>query len=165
MLAHLVPSSGEFAPASDGLIGLVEGQAANPRPLSVSLKPLRSWQSGSTDSGTMIKELQLTAQGPSVRLMRIGPVKEPLVWETAYLCGDAASVGNTDPLAYIQTISPPALSLLKPQGASSSAGDRQSLQTLAKACGSKVTREQVVNAFGLQEMASALPPALPVFCE
>jgi len=165
MLAHLVPPNSEFAPASDGLIGLVEGQAASPRPLAVSFKPLRSWQAGTSDGGGAIKELQLSAQGPSVRLIRIGPVKEPLVWESAYLCGDATSVGNSDPLAYIQTISPPALSLLKPSASSSGGPDRQALQKLASACGSQVSREQVVGAFGLQEMATALTPMLPVLCQ
>lgn len=165
MLAHLVPSNGEFSPASDGLIGLVEGQAASPRPLAVSFKPLRSWQAGTTDSAATIKELQLSAQGPAVRLMRIGPVKEPMVWETAYLCGDATSLGNSDPLAYIQTISPPALSLLKPAPAVSGAADRQALLKLASACGSQVGREQVIAAFSLQEMAGALPPTLPVICQ
>ncbi len=165
MLAHLVPSNSEFAPASDGLIGLVEGQAASPRPLSVSFKPLRSWQAGTGEGGATIKELQLSAQGPSVRLIRIGPVKEPLVWETAYLCGDAAATSNSDPLAYIQTISPPALSLLKPSTSTTGATDRQALAKLASACGSQVSREQVVVAFGLQEMATALTPTLPVLCQ
>jgi hypothetical protein len=147
MLAHLVPSNGEFSPASDGLIGLVEGQAASPRPLAVSFKPLRSWQAGTTDSGATIKELQLSAQGPSVRLLRIGPVKEPMVWESAYLCGDATSTSSSDPLAYIQTISPPALSLLKPAGVSKGGADRLALQKLATACGAQVSREQVIAAF------------------
>ena len=165
MLAHLVPSNGEFSPASDGLIGLVEGQAASPRPLAVSFKPLRSWQAGTTDSGATIKELQLSAQGPSVRLLRIGPVKEPMVWESAYLCGDATSTSSSDPLAYIQTISPPALSLLKPAGVSKGGADRLALQKLASACGAQVSREQVIAAFGLQEMAAALTPTLPVICQ
>lgn len=166
MLAHLVPSSSEFAPASDGLIGLVEGESSSPRPLAVSFKPLSSWQAGTSGPSATIKELQLSAQGPSVRLLRIGTVKEPLVWESAYVCGDPASSSNSsDPLAYIQTISPPALSLLNPGTAASGGADRQALQKLALACGSQVSRDQVVAAFGLQEMAASLTPTLPVLCQ
>jgi hypothetical protein len=164
MLAHLVPPSSEYSPASDGLIGLVEGQAASPRPLALTLKPLRSWQSGGADGGKTVKEILLSPEGASVRLLRIGPVREPLVWESAYLCGDATSDGSSDPLAYIQTISPPALSLLKPSSGAGG-GDRQALQKLAAACGSQVSREQVVAAFGLQDMAPVLTPTLPVRCE
>ena len=36
VLAHLVPGSSVFAPGASGLIGLVEGPTANPRPVAIN---------------------------------------------------------------------------------------------------------------------------------
>ena len=38
VLAHLVPGSSVFAPGAGGLIGLMEGPTANPRPVAISFR-------------------------------------------------------------------------------------------------------------------------------
>lgn len=164
-LAHLVPASSEFSPGSDGLIGLIEGQTETPRAVTLTLKPRRLWESGAVGSGTGVRTYELSPQAASVRLMRIGPVSEPLVWESTYRCGTGASTGGDDPLAYIQSVAPPALSLLQPMDPASVSTTRRALQKLAASCATLVPRQQILEAFDLQEMVRSLPEQVPVICE
>ena len=70
VLAHLVPASSVFAPGSSGLIALLEGPTANPRPLLVALREANA--AGSSDAASARSQRrQLPASGAGVTLLAL----------------------------------------------------------------------------------------------
>jgi hypothetical protein len=102
-----------------------------------------------------------------ITLLPLAPLNSPTVWESSYACGGTAgaSSATADPLSFVESVSPPALSLLVPQG---SAADGQVLTVLGQlrqACGSTVATADLVRSFSLEDLVSPDWPArLPVRC-
>lgn len=162
VLAHLVPASSVFAPGSSGLVALLEGPTANPRPITVAFRQANA--AGSSDSA---KGLQLTrelpASGAGVTLLQL-PLKGATVWESSYRCDEEAS-GSADPLAFVSSAAPPAVSLLLLDTTSADASLQAKLAELKASCGRSVSRDQLAKSFDLTDVTgSDWPAQLPVRC-
>ena len=163
VLAHLVPGSSVFAPGAGGLIGLLEGPTANPRPVAISFRQANA--AGSSDAArTLLARRELPSSSVGVTLLAI-PLKGASVWESSYQC-DAGPGDPADPLNMVSSEAPPAVSLLL-------VGDVTPVDTALQAklkglralCGNTVPREQLVASFDLGDVISADWPAqLPVRC-
>ncbi|MCP9851214.1 hypothetical protein [Cyanobium sp. Morenito 9A2] len=161
VLAHLVPSDSVFAPGSALTVALLEGPTANPRPLQVQFRPQGP---GGTSAGPAVKR-ELPAAPAGVTLLRLAGFKGSQVWESSFRCDEGASTASTDPLNFVETVAPPALSLLVTEGSANDRGLQVALQKLKGLCGSRVTKAELAQAFGLEEVIAADWPAmLPVRC-
>ena len=162
VLAHLVPASSVFAPGSSGLIALLEGPTANPRPLLVALREANA--AGSSDAASARSQRrQLPASSAGVTLLVL-PLKGATVWESSYLCEEGVS-DPSDPLAMVSAAAPPAVSLLLLEGTPADAGLQSRLRELQARCGQSVPRQQLAASFELADVITADWPAqLPVRC-
>jgi hypothetical protein len=165
LIVHLVPPSSVLAPGSAGL-GLLQGPSASPVPLVVELRPLG--RGGSPDA-TIKPLLQRTlpAMPMGITLLPLAAVNSPTVWESAYACGAAAAAtaAPADPLSFVESISPPALSLLVPQGSVADTQVLAALGQLRQACGGTVATADLVRSFALEDVVRPDWPArLPVRC-
>jgi len=160
VLAHLVPTNSVFAPGPALTIALLEGPTANPRPLQVLFRPQGP---GGTPSGPAVKR-ELAAAPSGVTLLAVGSLKGAEVWESSYRCGDPAPV-SSDPLSFVESVSPPALSLLVTDVTPADRTLQSGLQKLKGLCGSQVGRAELAKTFGLEDVMGAdWPATLPVRC-
>ncbi|MEA5423312.1 MULTISPECIES: hypothetical protein [unclassified Synechococcus] len=162
LVANLVPSTSVFAPGSSLQIGLLEGPTANPRPVRLSFRPLNS--DAAHSSGV---ERLLPASPAGVTLLAVSALKVPTVWESAYKCEEGSATAANNPLAFVQSESPPAVSLLVADNDSTPEDKplQTALQQLRRFCGSTVPRAQVAKAFGMTDVVNGEWPAeLPVRC-
>ena len=94
----------------------------------------------------------------------LATVTSPTVWALASGRAGPAPAA-VDPLSFVESVSPPALRLLVPQG---SAADGQVLAALGKlrqACGATVASAEMVRSFTLEDLVRPDGPAhLPVRC-
>jgi len=165
LLAHLVPASSVFAPGKDRFLGVLEGPSASPSPLEITFRPLngRGTVEGSMASG---QRRVLPASAPGITLLTLPPVKVPTMWESSYVCSEAAAPPTpADPLNFVAADSPPALSLLVAEASKEDLAVQTSLARLHRSCGSSVPREEVGAAFGLSDLITAQwPERIPVRC-
>ena len=161
VVAHLVPSQSVFAP--DGYLAVVMGPTANPVPLQLSFRP----QQGSTSSVTStVPARTLPAAPAGLTLLPISALAQPTVWESSFDCsaGDVSGA-SADPLAFVESSSPPAVSLLVTSSAEDDASIQKGLARLRSACGSSVPTAQTLADFGLADLATSdWPELLPVRC-
>lgn len=158
MVAHLVPANSVYAPGASGMVGILEGPTANPRPLQIVIKP-----DGQSAGSTIQRDLPAT--GPGVTLLTIGAVQGARTWETAYRCDQSQASGGGLGLDFVETASPPARSLLLTDVQPSDQRVAASLQTLKASCGKAVATATVAQAFGLEDAITAeWPQQLPVRC-
>ena len=163
VLAHLVPGSSVFAPGASGLIGLVEGPTANPRPVAINFRQANA--AGSSDAAkTLQANRELPASSAGITLLTVA-LKGASVWESSYQC-DAGPGDPTDPLSIVSSAAPPAVSLLLTSDvtpADSALQDK--LRRLRASCGQTIARDQLATTFDLADVISADWPALlPVRC-
>lgn len=165
LIVHLVPPSSVLAPGSAGL-GLLQGPSAAPVPLVVELRPLG--RGGNPDASVKpLLQRTLPAMPMGITLLPLAPVNSPTVWESSYACGAAAGAPQApaDPLSFVESVSPPALSLLVPQGSAADSGVLAALGQLRQACGGTVATADLVRGFALEDVARPDWPArLPVRC-
>jgi hypothetical protein len=165
VLAHLVPTSSVFAPGRAGYLGVLEGPSASPSPLELSFRPLsgRGSAGGSVASG---QRRVLPAVAPGITLLTLPAVTLPMVWESSYVCPQAPKPdAPADPLSFVASESPPALSLLVGEASREDAEVQAALARLHQACGSTVSRREVGEAFGLADLITAQwPERIPVRC-
>jgi len=160
VLAHLVPSSSVFAPGPALTVALLEGPTANPRPLQVLFRPQGA---GITPSSPVAKR-ELPPSPAGVTLLSVGPFKGAEVWESTYRCSDTAPASN-DPFNFVESVSPPALSLLVTDVTPNDRSLQGSLKLLKDLCGSQVGRADLAKAFALEEVIGLdWPVQLPVRC-
>ena len=160
VLAHLVPTNSVFAPGPALTIALLEGPTANPQPLQVLFRPQGP---GETPSSPVSKR-DLPPSPVGVTLLSVGPFKGAEVWESTYRCSDPAPASN-DPLNFVESVSPPALSLLVTDVTPDDRSLQSSLQRLKGLCGSQVGRAELAKTFGLEDvMGPDWPERLPVRC-
>jgi len=158
LVAHLVPVNSVYAPGASGMIGILEGPTANPRPLQVVVK------SDGPSAGSTIQR-DLPATGPGVTLLTIGAVQGTKIWETAYRCDQSQASGGGLGLDFVETASPPARSMLVTDVQPSDQRVAASLQTLKASCGKSVATATVAKAFGIEDAITAeWPQQLPVRC-
>jgi hypothetical protein len=174
LLAHLVPSNSVFAPGASAAIALLEGPTAQPRPLELTFRPLtNAGTAASAQASTSTRNLPAAPAG--VVLLTLPPVKTPLIWESGYRCdggGDGGSGGGggggsvaADPLDFVQTAAPPAVSLLVPDAVPGDAPIQASLKALRAQCGRTVTTASLARTFGLEDVVTLdWPQQLPVRC-
>ena len=156
VLAHLVPGNSVFAPGSDKLLGLVQGPSRQPVSLTITFKP----QQGGLDISRT-----LPASAAGLTLVRGSVVTAPTIWESAFDCGSGDAGSSGDPLSFVQTVSPPAVSLLLTESDPSDEPVLSELQALQGRCGSTVPAQATLAKFGLAElMTSEWPEQLPVRC-
>jgi len=158
LVAHLVPVNSVYAPGATGMIGILEGPTANPRPLQILVKP------EGQSSGVAIQR-DLPASGPGVTLLTIGAVQGSRLWESAYRCDQSQPSGSGLGLDFVESASPPAKSRLVPDVQPTDQRVAASLQTLKTSCGKAVPTATVAKAFGLEDAITAeWPQQLPVRC-
>jgi hypothetical protein len=155
-LAHLVPESSVFAPGAARTLGLVQGPTANPVSLKVIFKP--------NDGG--IESVRTLAASPaSIILLSSADVTGPTVWESSFTCESALDDDDLDPIAFVQTTSPPALSLLVSDPEASDQTLQMALKSLLSQCGSSVPSKDTMAEFGLADLVTdEWPDSLPVRC-
>ena len=163
LLAHLVPASSVFAPGRGVTIGLLEGPTAQPRPLQLAFRPLSS--AGTAEAAqarTSTRELPSGQAG--VVLLALQPIKTATIWESAYRCDEGSSASG-DPLDFVQSASPPAVSLLVADAQGDDTRIEAALVWMRSACGATVATAEVAKAFGLADVITAeWPQQLPVRC-
>ena len=160
ILAHVVPSDSVFAPGSALTVAVLEGPTANPRPLQLQFRP--QGPGGTAAGAPEVRNLPAATAG--VTLLKVGSFKGSEVWESSYLCSDAAPP-SSDPLSFVESVSPPALSLLVTEVTTSDRGIQAGLQRLKGLCGAKVARADLAKSFGLDDvMGPEWPETLPVRC-
>ncbi|WP_063400015.1 hypothetical protein [Prochlorococcus marinus] len=163
LLVHLVPQSSVYAPSSTFQIGLLEGPTATPQPLELQFRPMSASSSNET-SGLNRTSNDLPASTAGITLIRLESLNFPTVWESSYCCGDGETT-SSDPLAFVQTSSPPAVSLLVSDSEPGDLRIQEALANLRMHCGGSVSSESFVNTFGLGDVIdSAWPVELPVRC-
>lgn len=162
VLAHLVPGSSVYAPGASGLLGILEGPTANPRPVAISIRQVNA--SGNADAArSLLLQKELPAGAAGVSLFSVA-LKSASVWESSYRC-DEGSPDPSDPLAMVSSVAPPAVSLLLTDVTPADAALQTKLKQLRSLCGKTVAREQLAADFDLRDVISADWPAqLPVRC-
>lgn len=164
LLAHLVPASSVFGPGATTTLGVLEGPTIRPNPLVIEFRPLRS---GGTAEGAQAARVRRTVPaGPlGVTLVTVPALRESTVWETSYDCEPPAAAGATDPLAFVTSGAPPAVSLLLTEITPADKPVQAGLRKLRASCGADVPRAFVANTFGLDDVVTAEWPArIPVRC-
>ena len=156
-LVHLVPDSSVFAPGSSGDLALVQGPTANPVSLTIFFKP----ESGDAASSSET----LPASSAGVTLVRRATINAPTIWESGFDCASADTAASADPLSFVETASPPAVSLLLPTPEAGDVQVQKALQALRQSCGATVPAAQTLAQFGLADVVTAeWPQQLPVRC-
>jgi hypothetical protein len=164
LLAHLVPASSVYAPGATTTLGVLEGPASTPRPLLIEFRPLRS--NGTADGAQAARVKRTVPAGPlGVTLITVPALRQSTVWETSYDCEPPAAAGATDPLAFVTSAAPPAVSLLLTEATPADKPVQAGLGKLRASCGSDVARADVAKTFGLDDLVTATWPArIPVRC-
>lgn len=160
-LANLVPASSVFSPGAGQLIGLLEGPTASPQPLKLTFAPYRP-DAAPVTSGPGVSQRLLPPSPPSLVLISAPAIKAPTSWESTYSCPEGAAAGELD---FVQSASPPAVSLLLPQPEAADQPIQAALQKLRKACGRSLPLAEIASAFNLADaLGSDWPQQLPVRC-
>ena len=155
-LAHLVPDSSVFSPGAAADLALVQGPTANPVSLTLTFMP---------EGGGAPARRTLPASTAALILVKGATVTAPMVWESGFDCAEGDTGASADPLAFVETASPPALSLLVPTPDPSDAPIQQAIQSLRQSCGATVPAAATLAQFGLADVVTAeWPQQLPVRC-
>ena len=156
ILAHLVPDSSVFSPGNTAELALVQGPTANPVSLTMTFKP---------ESGGAPVNRKLSASPAALILVRGSAITAPTVWESGFDCAAGDTGAIDDPLAFVETASPPAVSLLVPTPDPSDAPIQKAIQSLSQSCGATVPAAATLAQFGLADVVTAeWPQQLPVRC-
>ena len=147
LIAHLLPASNiqGVAQGKAPRIALLEGPAVQTYPLLLNLQGLRSYQ--------------LEPMAAGVRLLTLPPLSTETRWESSFLCPGAAGPSG-DPLAFVTTASPPALSLIRPGQPPGALLDR-----LAAKCGGTVPTAELRSVLGGDPLPGDWPEQLPVLSQ
>lgn len=158
LIVHLVPPSSVFAPGTSVQLALLEAPAINPQPLELRFRPLAG--------GPPTAERLLPAGGPGLRLLAGPAMTKPTLWESSYRCDESIGDGTSvDPLQFVESTSPPALSLLLLDSTPVDITLQAHVRQLRTHCGSNVSRGQLAKDFGLADLLDgSWPDQLPVRC-
>jgi hypothetical protein len=133
----------------------VQGPTANPVSLKVSFKQ----EGGGAESTRTLQA------APASLLLINAPKNSPTVWESSFNCMSGDGGDSSDPMAFVQATSPPALSLLVADAEASDQPVQAALKSLRAECGSSVPSKDTMAKFGLADLVTDEWPAqLPVHC-
>ena len=157
ILAHLVPNDSVYSPGESGDLGLVQGPIANPVSLTMTFSP--------NEGEGVERSRVLDASSVGLILVRGTGVNRPTIWESTFDCNADDQSASADPLSFIETVSPPAISLLLPQQEPSDVSVQNALVSLRQNCGSTVPAQATLAQFGLADLITKdWPTQLPVRC-
>ena len=157
ILAHLVPNDSVYSPGESGDLGLVQGPIANPVSLTMTFSP--------NEGEGVERSRVLDASSVGLILVRGEGVNRPTIWESTFDCNADDQSASADPLSFIETVSPPAISLLLPQQEPSDVSVQNALVSLRQNCGSTVPAQATLAQFGLADLITKdWPTQLPVRC-
>ena len=163
-LANLVPPNSVYAPGSSNLIALLEGPTGTPRQLSLSFSPY-SADTATAPSAANATQKLLPASAAGLVLLTIPGIKAPTRWESTYRCPDGDNRAGGGELDFVQSASPPALSLLVPQSEPADQAVQALLKRFGGSCGKSLPLAEVAKAFNLADsLGSGWPDQLPVRC-
>ncbi|WP_457767743.1 hypothetical protein [Cyanobium sp. ULC084] len=161
VLAHLVPRDSVFAPGPALSVALLEGPTPTPRPLQVQFRPQGP---GGTAAGPAVKR-ELPPSVAGVTLLQLTSFTNTQVWESSFRCDAGAQPVADDPINFVETVAPPALSLLVSEGSADDRSLQANLKKLKNLCGSQVAKAELARTFGLEDVIGAdWPASLPVRC-
>jgi hypothetical protein len=88
------------------------------------------------------------------------------VWESSYRCDEQIGAGTSaDPLQFVESTSPPALSLLVVDAVPADTKLQAQLKQLRGRCGATISRQELASAFALSDLIdTSWPDQLPVRC-
>lgn len=157
ILAHLVPINSVYSPGASGDLGLVQGPTANSVSLTMTFRPHAGEGIASSHA--------LDASSVGLILVRGVEVDVPTTWESNFDCDSDDELSNSDPLSFVESVSPPAISLLLPQSEPSDISVQDALKELRKSCGATVPAVATLAQFGLADLFTKdWPNQLPVRC-
>ena len=157
ILAHLVPNDSVYSPGESGDLGLVQGPIANPVSLTMTFSP--------NEGEGVERRRVLDASSVGLILVRGIGVNRPTIWESTFDCNADDQSASADPLSFVETVSPPAISLLLPQQEPSDVSVQNALVSLRQNCGSTVPAQATLAQFGLADLITKdWPTQLPVRC-
>ena len=157
ILAHLVPSNSVYSPGASGDLGLVQGPTANPVGLTMTFRQ-------NADEGVESSRA-LDASPVGLILFRGVGVDVPTIWESSFDCDADDQLSSADPLSFVESVSPPTISLLLPQSEPSDISAQNALEEMRKKCGATVPAVATLAQFGLAELFTKdWPNQLPVRC-
>ena len=163
-LANLVPASSVFSPGSGQLIGLLEGPSANTHPLVLSFSPYTGDSSSPSPGSTAVQRV-LPASSAGLVLVAAPAIKGPTSWESTYRCPNGSGSAAGSELDFVQSASPPALSLLLPKPDSADQPIQTALKRFHQACGKTIPLSEVATAFNLTDaLGAGWPLQIPVRC-
>ena len=163
LLAHLVPEGSVYSPGTTSHLGLLQGPTANTVPLEIAFRPMEGSRSNEK-ANENVSIIELPASTAGITLIKVGSLQFPTVWESSYRCGDDDAL-SSDPLAFVQTASPPAVSLLISDSEAADVTTQQALENLTPQCGGTVSTKDFAKDFGLDDVIdSSWPAVLPVRC-
>jgi len=157
ILAHLVPANSVYSPGTSGDLGLVQGPTASPVGLTMTFRP-------NADEGVESSRA-LDASPVGLILVRGLSVDVPTIWESSFDCDADDQLSNADPLSFVESVSPPTISLLLPQSEPSDISAQNALKEIRKNCGATVPAMATLAQFGLADLFTKdWPNQLPVRC-
>jgi hypothetical protein len=157
ILAHLVPTNSVYSPGASGDLGLVQGPTANPVGLTMTFRP-------NVGEGVESSRALDASQVGLILVRRVG-VGVPTIWESSFDCDADDQLSIADPLSFVESVSPPAISLLLPQSEPSDVSAQNALEDLRKNCGATVPAVATLAQFGLADLLTKdWPNQLPVRC-
>jgi hypothetical protein len=164
LLANLVPANSVYAPGAEATIGLLEGPTAQPRPVQLSFRPLNAAGTGAAAQGRASSR-DLPAAPAGVVLLTIPAVKSATIWESGYRCDEGNPGAAADALSFVETASPPAVSLLVPDAQPVDKTLAAALRQLRSQCGKTVATAALAKTFDLGDaITPEWPQQLPVRC-
>lgn len=162
VLAHFVPEGSVYGLGQSGLLAVLQGPAAEPKPL------LLEWRSSdgtgaNSARGSDVKRLRFKASGASIALIK-GPVELPVIWESSYQC--KASDQEMHSEGWDSGFdAPPAMSLLVRQSTKVDRHIQAKLRDLSAQCDRSVSKNVVLEGLSLSEIdLTYWPDQLPVRC-
>ena len=158
-LAHLVPIQSVYSPGPSQTLGLLVGPTQAPVSLTLLFKP------DSNAKGGMSSRQTLPPMHAGVILVNVSPIKGPTIWESNFDCDSDTASASSDPLAFVKSSSPPALSLLLPESSSVDQNVQSLLGRLHQRCGLTVPTAQTLTQFELSDLITeSWPSELTVHC-
>jgi hypothetical protein len=151
-------ASSVFSPGETGGLGLVQGPTAQPLPLQVSFR-------SQSEKSAARPTVRTISAAPAAVVLFQNQAAGPTIWESAFDCTATDGPALEDPLAFVQTASPPALSLLMSEAEDGDVRMQEGLAELRRQCGSDVPTQLTMARFGLADLVTPeWPSRLPVRC-
>ena len=157
VLAHLVPEGSVYGLGRSGLLAVLQGPTAEPKPL------LLEWRSNDAAAESSVKRLRFKASGASIALIQ-APLELPVVWESSYQCKASEHALHAEDWDS-GFDAPPAMSLLIEQSTKVDQDAQAELRKLRAQCNRSVSKNVVIEGFSLSEIdLTYWPSQLPVRC-